>query len=82
MTDLNNNLEDLLNENSSLEDHIAQVTSMDLPLDWENVFEHDVDASSIHVESAADGLVLSLANLGRVDIEYISKISDMVAPQS
>ena len=77
MTDLNNNLEDLLNENSSLEDHIAQVTSMDLPLDWENVFEHDVDASSIHVESAADGLVLSLANLGRVDIEYISKISDI-----
>ena len=77
MNDLNNSLEDLLNVNETLEDHIAKVTSMDLPLDWENVFEHDVDVSSIHVDSASDGLVLSLANLGRVDIEYISKITDI-----
>jgi hypothetical protein len=59
MNDLNNSLEDLLNANETLEDHIAKVTSMDLPLDWENVFEHDVDVSSIHVDSASDGLVLS-----------------------
>ena len=77
MTELNNNLEDLLDINETLDDHITKVTSMDLPLDWENVFEHDVDVSSIHVETASDGLVLSLANLGRVDIEYISKITDI-----
>ena len=74
---LNDDVFDLeLNENS-LEQHINDVTSMELPLDWENVFENDIDANMIHVDSAADGLVLSLANLGRVDIEYISKISSI-----
>ena len=46
---------------------IAQVTRMDLPLDWENIFNSDVRTQGVHVDSIADGLILSLAELGRVD---------------
>ncbi len=57
------------------EAHIREVTSMDLPLDWENVFNHDVRTQGIHADSISDGLVYSLSNLGCVDIEYISSIT-------
>lgn len=52
-------------------------TEMDLPLDWENAFENDEDASQIQCETASDGLIYSLKNLGRVDIEYIAKIANL-----
>ena len=55
--------------------HIREVTSMDLPLDWENLFTGDSRAEDVHAESIPDGLILSLSNLGRVDIEYISSIT-------
>ena len=55
--------------------HIAEVTSMDLPLDWENAFGGDPRAEGVHTESIPDGLILSLTTLGRVDIEYIAKIT-------
>lgn len=57
------------------EKHISEVTSMELSLDWENLYEDDEESDSIHVDSASDGLVMSLHNLGFVDIEYISKIT-------
>lgn len=57
------------------EAHVKEVTNMDLPLDWENVFNSDVRTQGIHVDSISDGLILSLSNLGRVDIEYISCIT-------
>lgn len=57
------------------EAHIAQVTSMDLPMDWENLFAGDSRAEGVHAESIPDGLILSLSNLGRVDIEYIASIT-------
>ena len=57
------------------EDHIKEVTSMDLPLDWENLFAADPRAEGVHADSIPDGLILSLTNLGRVDIEYISSIT-------
>ena len=56
-------------------DHIQEVTSMDLPMDWENLFAGDSRAEGVHTESIPDGLILSLSNLGRVDIEYISSIT-------
>lgn len=56
--------------------HIRQVTSMELDLDWENAFEGDPEVQGIHTESISDGLILSLSNLGRVDIEYISSVTD------
>lgn len=55
--------------------HIRDVTTMDLPLDWENVFNSDSRTEGIHVESISDGLIKSLSVLGRVDIEYISAIT-------
>lgn len=55
--------------------HIREVTCMDLPLDWENAFNQDVRTQGIHADSISDGLIYSLSNLGRVDIEYISSIT-------
>lgn len=55
--------------------HIEEVTSMELPLDWENIFIKDDRTQGVHAESISDGLILSLSNLGRVDIEYISSIT-------
>ena len=61
--------------NEENEKHIGAVTCMDLPLDWRNVFSADERAAGVFADSPADGLVLSLNNLGRVDIEYISQIT-------
>jgi len=58
-------------------ERIEEITCMDLPLDYENLFENDVRAEGIIVDSASDGLIASLNVLGRVDIEYISKISGL-----
>ena len=55
--------------------HVKEVTSMELPLEWENAFMQDERARGFHAASIADGLVYSLSNLGRVDIEYISLIT-------
>lgn len=60
---------------AAVESHIEQVTRMDLPLDWDNIFNSDVRTQGVHVDSIADGLILSLTELGRVDIEYISSIT-------
>lgn len=62
-------------ENAKKEAHVREVTCMDLPLDWENVFNRDVRTQGVHADSISDGLVYSLSNLGRVDIEYISSIT-------
>lgn len=62
-------------EKEKKEAHIREVTSMDLPLDWKNAFNQDVRTQGIHADSISDGLIFSLSNLGRVDIEYISSIT-------
>lgn len=54
---------------------VEQVTSMDLPMDWSNLFDTDPRTQGVHTESISDGLILSLTNLGRVDIEYIASIT-------
>lgn len=59
------------------EKHVETVTCMDLPLDWSNVFSADERATDISADNPADGLVLSLNNLGRVDIEYIAQITGL-----
>lgn len=53
----------------------AQTVCMDLPMDWENAFCNDDRAVGVHAESIPDGLIMSLSNLGRVDIEYISAVT-------
>ena len=56
-------------------EHIQEVTTMDLPLDFENVFDSDDRTSGVRADSVDDGLILCLNNLGYVDIEYISSIT-------
>lgn len=56
---------------------IAEVIKMNLPPDWSNSFLNGKTAAGISVQNAADGLNLSLSNLGKVDIEYISLITGM-----
>lgn len=55
--------------------HIEKVTCMDLPLDWQNVFNSDSRTQGVHTDSISDGLIMSLTTLGKVDIEYISSIT-------
>lgn len=62
-------------EQAEKEAHIKEVTRMDLPLDWENAFTGDSRTQGVHTESIPDALIMSLSNLGRVDIEYISSVT-------
>lgn len=55
-------------------EHVKSVTAMDLPMDWVNQYDSDERANN-HVESIADGLVMSLDYLGMVDIEFISSVT-------
>ena len=55
--------------------HIQEVTSMDLPLDWENLFNADARTQGVHTDSIPDALILSLTTLGRVDVEYMSAVT-------
>ena len=48
----------------------------DLPLDWTNMYDTDEKVNGIHADTISDGLIYSLRNLGKVDIEYIAKITD------
>lgn len=54
---------------------VNQIKAMELPLDFENAFEGDARAKGVRVENVSDGLVKCLHELGRVDIEYISAIT-------
>lgn len=56
-------------------DRVKELTSMELPLDWENLYANDERVKNIHTDSIHDALTLSLANLTRVDIEYIASIT-------
>ncbi|MEE0913454.1 MAG: DEAD/DEAH box helicase family protein [Ruminococcus sp.] len=57
-------------------EHIQKVTSMDLPFDWNNIFNTDKRTEGVHTDSISDALIMSLNTLGCVDIEYISSITD------
>lgn len=62
-------------EKERKEAHIREVTCMDLPLDWNNIFNSDVRTQGVHVESIPDALIMSLNTLGKVNIEYISSVT-------
>ena len=55
--------------------HIQEVTSMDLPMDWDNVFDTDERTRGVHTDNIPDALVMSLTTLGCVDIEYIASVT-------
>ena len=62
-------------EKERKEAHIQEVTCMDLPLDWNNVFNSDVRTQGVHTDSIPDALIISLTTLGKVAIEFISSIT-------
>ena len=62
-------------ERERREAHAKEVTCTDLPVDWVNVFDTDDRTFGVHFDSCADGLIASLSNLGRVDIEYIASVT-------
>lgn len=47
------------------------MSTVDLSLDWESAFGSDSTPDTTHADSVSDALILSLSNLGRVDIGYI-----------
>ena len=47
-------------ERQAQEDHIQEVTSMDLPMDWENLFAGDSRAEGVHADSIPAGLYMAL----------------------
>lgn len=56
---------------------VEEITCMDLPLDWDNLFSNSEESKGVYAESSGDGLIKSLNNLGRVDIEYIAEITGL-----
>ncbi len=56
-------------------ERVSEITACDLPLDWENAFADDESCKGVYAENIPDGLILSLTNLGKVDIEYISTVT-------
>ncbi len=53
-----------------------QALAMETPQNYINRYATDIRAQGIHADDITDGLILSVQNLGRVDIEYISKITN------
>ena len=43
-------------------------STVDLSLDWESAFGSSSEDDAAHADSISDALILSLSNLGRVDI--------------
>lgn len=54
-----------------LNKQIEEKTSKDLSMDWEDT---DINSSVEKVDNVYDGLVLSLSNRAKVDINYIAKV--------
>ena len=54
--------------------HVAEVTAMDLPMDYVNAFADDERATA-QFDNVSDGLMMSLDMLGIVDIEFIASVT-------
>ena len=54
--------------------HVAEVTAMDLPMDYVNAFADD-DRATAQFDNVSDGLMMSLDMLGIVDIEFIASVT-------
>lgn len=65
---------DLLEEEKT-EIVLENLNTMELPMDWTNIYLNDERAQGVFEENIGDGLVKCLNVLGKVDIEYISSIT-------
>lgn len=63
-------------EHARVKSLMKQVKKMIPPKDWRNPYIDDERAKGIYAQSPQDGLLLSLSNLGRVDIEYIAYVTN------
>lgn len=50
-------------------------TSLDLALDWNEMFDMEDSLHGTHTDSLADALILSLSTRGRVDMDYIVSVA-------
>ena len=48
---------------------------VELPLSWDELTESSPEGTEVNVSSISDGLIMSLSNFGKVDIEYIATIT-------
>ena len=55
---------------------IQEATCMDLPLDWENVYDEITVAEGLKTNSVPDALIGCLNRLGYVDIEFIASATN------
>ena len=49
--------------------------AVDLSMDWDSVFAKDTQETRAPVSSIPDALILSITNLGRVDVPYIAALA-------
>ena len=54
---------------------VQKLINMEEPNDFVNIYENDNKVNNIHEESIKAGLIRSLYELGKVDIQFISKIT-------
>ena len=59
--------------NEELSKSFGDSVTFELPTDYENLFDEKPETDNLHAENSADGLILSLSTLGKVDIEFISR---------
>ncbi|SCX94561.1 Helicase conserved C-terminal domain-containing protein [Lachnospiraceae bacterium XBB2008] len=59
----------------SITDYMNMSYSVDLSMDWDNVFDQEVSDAGVHADSIPDALILSLTTLGKVDIEYMASVT-------
>ena len=77
-----NNYDDLFNQNKKdgeiefEKEEIPESFDMNMEMDFSNIFNNNLETKDIETTSSSDGLILSLTNLGYVDIEYISKTTN------
>ena len=56
-------------------------SDVDLDMDWSSLISPACAEPSDRAESVSDGLIMSLTQLGRVDIEYIAGLTSKTRPQ-
>ena len=56
-------------------EHVKEVTSMELSLDWENAYADDPEIEEFKTESIPDAFIKCLRQKMSVDIEYIAALS-------
>ena len=56
---------------------VSTTQTKNITIDFDSVFIEEPQKEELSINSASDGLVYSLNNLGKVDINYISKITGL-----